>query len=80
MVKVETKAAVLTELAEQARIAKKRGQNAYSLLRVQNPDVPESIIAEAWTQMESDEEEAWWDSIEKTIDGELVKRAISGQI
>jgi hypothetical protein len=38
---------------------------------------PTEVIYGAWLELESRKTEAWWQSIEKTIDGEIVRAALA---
>jgi hypothetical protein len=40
------------------------------------PAVPEYVRFLAEVEFESEELEAWWETLEKTIDGEILRRAI----
>jgi hypothetical protein len=52
-------------------------ESGYDATRRAFPDVPVMILAEADTTASSEECEAWWQSIEKTIDGEIIKNALA---
>ena len=41
------------------------------------PGTPEVVLIEAMLDVDSERLEAWWQTVERTIDGELVKRAIA---
>jgi len=53
---------------------------ARDFLRKTFPGVPDSIVVGLATDIEmaADEaaEETWWDQVEKTIDGEVIRKAI----
>lgn len=43
------------------------------------PMIPEGVLWEAWVQFDNAKEERWWASLEKTIEGEIVRNALSGK-
>ncbi|KZB99377.1 hypothetical protein AU375_04453 [Methylobacterium radiotolerans] len=41
------------------------------------PGVPEAILWECWTDLDQDHQEAWWQRVERTIDGEVIRNAVA---
>lgn len=41
------------------------------------PGVPEMILWECWTDLDLQEQEAWWQRVERTIDGEVIRNAVA---
>ncbi|WP_337183824.1 hypothetical protein [Shinella sp.] len=76
MVRSETKAAVLSAMADIGRQALADGKDAYAAIERAMPDAPVAVVVEAWLAVEDEATTAWWDQVEKTIDGEIVRRAI----
>lgn len=44
------------------------------------PDIPEMILWECWTDLDLQRQDAWWETIERTIDGEIIRRAIASPV
>lgn len=76
MVRPETKAAVLSAMAEIGRAAKLDGEDAWAAIAKAVPGAPADVITEAYLAVEDEASAAWWEQVEKTIDGEVVRRAI----
>lgn len=76
MVRIETKAAVLSALAEVGREARSKGLDPWQSIADAVPDAPSDVVAEAWLAVEDEASAAWWEKVEKTIDGEIVRRSI----
>lgn len=72
------RAQVMAEIMTTIREAEDAGQDGYAEARRVYPAVPTSVIAEAWARVGSDRDEAWWASVERTIEGEVIRRAIAG--
>ncbi|WP_029074473.1 hypothetical protein [Kaistia adipata] len=71
------RAQVMDEIMTTIRTAEDAGQDGYAEARRVYPAVPTSVIAEAWARVGHDRDEAWWASVERTIEGEIIQRAIS---
>ena len=54
------------------------GHDSFAIGRRMFPEVPIEVITEAWLEIENRKVEAWWQSVERTIDGELISRAAEG--
>ncbi|MEQ9347735.1 MAG: hypothetical protein RIG26_14945 [Thalassospira sp.] len=70
---------VMAHFVEIAENAEKSGLGGLDVLRKQFPDVPVSILAEAATEAWMNADEAWWQKVEKTIDDEIIKKALEGK-
>ena len=57
--------------------AKEAGHDPFAAARQSFPDVPISIVSEAWAEFDDQETERWWESLERTIDGEIIKNALT---
>lgn len=79
MVRQETKDAVIAEIANVAYQAIKKGNNPRKVVDRTFPDVPLMVKVEAMTLAEMQSDDDWWEQVEKTIDGEIVRNAISGR-
>lgn len=76
MARSETKAAVLSAMADIGRQAKAKGKDAWSAIAAAVPAAPADVIAEAYLAVEDEATAAWWDQVERTIDGEVVRNAL----
>jgi hypothetical protein len=56
--------------------AEENGRDAINAARATFPGTPDGVLYEARAEMDLQQEEAWWQSIEKTIDGEVIRRAL----
>jgi len=72
----QIRAEVLEALKDVVRHAKKQGLDGSEAARRAFPGTPEGVIAAAWWDVEEEAEAAWWDSVERTIDAEVIKRAL----
>lgn len=75
--RAEIRAAVIGQLVAVMKDAEAQGCNAMLSAQETYPDVPYLVVLEAWLQVDADKTDAWWRSIEKTIDGEIVRRALT---
>lgn len=41
------------------------------------PGIPEGILWECWAELDMDQKEAWWQRVERTIDGEVIRNAVA---
>lgn len=41
------------------------------------PDAPESLYYDAYFELDQRAEDAWWDKMEKTIEGDVIRRALA---
>lgn len=39
------------------------------------PGIPEAILWECWAELDMEQQEAWWQAVERTIDGEVIREA-----
>ncbi len=72
----QIRAEVLEAIKDVVRTAKKQGLDGSEAVRRVFPGTPDGVIAEAWWDVEQEAEAAWWDSIERTIDAEVIKLAL----
>jgi len=59
--------------------AEAEGKDGFNAAIAAFPDVPEMVIIMASAEYEHRKTEAWWQSMERTIDGEVISRAIEAQ-
>lgn len=43
------------------------------------PGTPVAVLTEAWCEFDRRQTDAWWQQVERTIDGELIRRALISQ-
>lgn len=41
------------------------------------PGTPDSVLYECWADLDQQQEDAWWEHVERTIDGEIIRNAIA---
>lgn len=68
---------IMAALIAEAIEIGKDGGDAQSELKRRYPDMPPSIIAGVWWEAQEAIDERWWQSVERTIDAEVIKNAIS---
>lgn len=73
----DTRKQVMTALIEEAMEIQARGQDSFDYLTKKYPDMPIEIATQAWLAATDVEVEKWWLSVEKTIDGEVIKNALA---
>ena len=74
----EIKEQVLAQVIEVIKQARANGEPEMEVIKRTFPGMPEDIYWQAFCALDSAEVDAWWESVEKTIDGEIIKNAISG--
>lgn len=72
-IRQQVKAQIIKVIAE----AEDQGKDGAKAAIEAFPEVPTPVIYECWADWDHDRTEAWWDSIEKTIDAEIVRNALS---
>lgn len=73
----DTRKQVMAEIIGVIREVNDRGADGFKVAQSVFPAVPTAVIAEAWCEAESEATEAWWQTVERTIEGEVIRRAIS---
>lgn len=56
--------------------AMQQGRDPLAAARCKFPGTPVGVLGEAYYEASEAEEEAWWQTIERTIDGEVICNAI----
>ena len=72
-VRQEVKAAIIGVMAE----AERDRRCPLAAAEAAFPGVPMVVLGACYGEMVSDQEDAWWQRIERAIDGELVQRAVT---
>lgn len=78
MVRQETKDAVINEIAKVAYQAINTGQDPHKVVDQIFPDVPFMVKIDGIVKAEAQSDDEWREQVEQTIDGEIVRNAISG--
>jgi hypothetical protein len=68
---------VMELLVDTARIAEENGLDAIKEIERQYPGTPEMVVIFACAELDHRKKEAWWKQVEKTIDGEIIKKALA---
>ncbi len=68
---------VMSEILRVMVEAQQAGRDPWREAERVFPGTPTSVIAAAWVDLESATEAAWWDAVERTIDGKVVRNAIA---
>ncbi|WP_156420081.1 hypothetical protein [Aureimonas sp. N4] len=68
---------IMAEMTKVAAEAIARGENGLQAVQSAFPGVPLIVAVEAEMDADNAKTEAWWQTIERTIDGELVRRGIA---
>lgn len=67
---------VMAEIIRVMADAQARGINDFEACRAAFPGVPDMVLGEASAELGMAEEERWWQTIERTIDGEVIRNAL----
>ena len=68
---------VMAEIAAFMAEAEARGEDGWNATALAYPGIPSDVLAEVWCAFEDQKTEAWWQSIERTIDGEVIRNALA---
>lgn len=72
-IRAQVKAAIIGTMAE----AEKAGRCPLATAEAAYPGTPGMVLGECFAEMQMDQEEAWWQRIERTIDGEVIRNAVA---
>jgi hypothetical protein len=73
----QTRKEVMAEIISTMKAAKDRGQDEWSAAKRAFPGIPTFVLAEALAEFDASEAEAWWETVERTIDGEIIRNALA---
>lgn len=79
MARQEIRDQVIGQIMQVMLAARERGQDEMAVARNTFHGTPDGVLWEAWIKIDSDEQNAWWSAVEKTIDGEIIRRALIEQ-
>lgn len=75
----DIRAQVMERIIEVIGEAQDQGRDGVAAAKAAFPGTPTIVLWEAWTALEMREVESWWQGVEKTIDGEIIERALADQ-
>lgn len=67
---------VMAAIVETGRKLRGDGIDVLSGLQRAYPGIPDEVLVEAWMKVDDEATEAWWQQVERTIDGEIIKQAV----
>jgi hypothetical protein len=69
---------VMHEIATVIRRAQDAGQgDGIAVARSRFPGTPDMVLYEAWTNVDLARTEEWWTAVERTIDGDVIRKSIA---
>lgn len=68
---------VMAEIIKIMAEAQARGEDGFVAARAAFPGVPAMVLGEARAELAIAEEERWWETLERTIDGEVIRTAVT---
>lgn len=71
-----TREQVMAHIVGIYRDAQSQGGDGWKAVEAACPGIPAEVVAEAMVIVEGENVEAWWQPVEKTIDGEVISRAL----
>ena len=72
-IRTQVKAAIISTMAE----AEKAGRCPLAAAEAAYPGTPGMVLGECFAEMQMDQEEAWWQRVERTIDGDVIRNAVA---
>lgn len=69
---------VIAQVIEVIKQARDSGEDERSVVFRTFPGLPDQVYWDAFCDLDAADVNAWWETVEKTIDGEIIKNAISG--
>lgn len=73
----DTRKQVFAQIIATMEEAQARGLNPMTVARHTYRGIPSGVLGEALAELSMREDEAWWQTVERTIDGELIRNAIA---
>ena len=67
---------VMAEVIDTYRAAKAQGVDAWKAVETAYPGIPSNVVAEAMMAVENEVSEAWWQTVGRTIEGEIIRNAL----
>jgi hypothetical protein len=72
-IREQVKAAIITTMVE----AEKAGRCPLAAAEAAYPGTPGMVLGSCYAEMQMDQEDAWWATVERTINGELIRNAVA---
>jgi len=70
---------VIAQISEVLAEGMELGRDPFAYGKEKFPGVPIEVITDAWLRAENAATEKWWQGVEKTIEGEIIQRALAVQ-
>ena len=70
---------VMVEIISVMATATDHGEDGWRAVEAAFPSVPPDVVAEAWVEVTSRQTENWWQTVERTINGEIIRNALKGR-
>ena len=67
----------MAEIIDTYRTAHARGGDGWRAVETAYPGIPTDVVAAAMVEAESEATEAWWQKVERQIDGEIIRNALA---
>ena len=65
------------QIIDVIREAEEQGSDGVAAAMRAFPGTPETVVWGAWSVLEGRKVEGWWQQVERTIDGEIIRHALS---
>lgn len=73
-----TREQVMHEIATVIRQAQDAGMgDGVAVARTTFPGTPDTVLYEAWMNVDMARTDEWWTAVERTIDGEVIRNSIA---
>ncbi len=73
----EIREQVLAQVIDVIKQARANGEPEMAVVARTFPGMPDAIYWEAFCDLDNAEIDAWWEAVEKTIDGEIIRNAVA---
>lgn len=75
--KRKIRAQVVATIADTMRDARDQGLDHFAATKKAYPGTPDSVLYTAEAELEYEDDEAWWSQVERTIDAQVIKNALT---
>lgn len=72
-IREQVKAAIISTMAD----AEKAGRCPLAAAEAAYPGTPGMVLGGCFAEMQMSQEDAWWETVERTIDGDLIRNAVA---
>lgn len=72
-IRKQVEAAIIATMAE----AEKAGRCPLATAEATYPGTPAMVLGGCYAELQMAQEDAWWEAVERTIDGELIRNAVA---